>query len=508
MKERSLVYAAVLLSILSIGYWTAYGFNAYYTFHEYEGSYPYAFWYDIHYPNIAHGLQFLVFGQHIAPDQLLFLPFYYLYQSLLTLIFLQSVIVAMTSLCAFFVIKDLLKDSHLAFVAFLALLVNPGLNGLNVFDYHPELFIVLFSLLTFYFFMKKKTKLFFLFLALLLCAMEAATVVGMAIGLGLLIYSIVFAEADKKYFVGMSLAMIVISAFALLLYYEGFVYLENAYASGQYAGLPYILRAVNFYSMQTNRYQSLLSGKTHVLEVFSQGLVAYVFFALLTVFLVLGFATFFDPLIAIVMSLPWLIEAFVLNNLTFVLIWYYYMVFGISGTLIAGIIGLMLMKERKGFLAKLIAKFKKDAYDSFVENLAYVTILGMVFFFVALSPIFVYSKNVNNLTQDFLFQVSPQIRRLDNQLYSVMALVPRNSSLMTDYFILPHFADMRYLEPFNSSQVYFTPKYILFDFNLNISLNAYMFRQAAEEYLQTHKYRLYARNGTAYLFILSNNSTD
>ncbi|MGC9129946.1 MAG: hypothetical protein ACP5GB_03685, partial [Candidatus Micrarchaeia archaeon] len=61
-------------------------------------------------------------------------------------------------------------------------------------------------------------------------------------------------------------------------------------------------------------------------------------------------------------------------------------------------------------------------------------------------------------------------------------------------------------EEFGNSTIYFVPKYILFDFNLNISLNGYSSVPFLLQYLQTHRYTLYARNGTAYLLVLSNST--
>ncbi|MGC9037823.1 MAG: DUF2079 domain-containing protein [Candidatus Micrarchaeia archaeon] len=510
MNDRTLLYVAVLLTVASVTYWTAYAFNAFYTFHEYDdlGAYAYAMWYDIHYPGIVHGLQFIVFGNHIAPDQLMVLPIFYLWQSPLSLLFVQSVVVGITCFSAFLIARRLLNDSKLAFLVFLALLINPGLNGLNIFDYHCELFLVLFSILTFYFFMQKRTRPFLLSLVLLLFVQEAAAFVVFALGLGLLLYSLLYSDSRKQH-IRMSAITLLAAILAFAFYHVATSALINAYASGAYPSLPPKFKVIPYYSQQLGNTAGTFAGSMHPFELLSAPpfYFKYLAYGILVVFLFLGVAVLFDPVLTIILASPWLTEVFLLNNFSFVVSWDYYMVFGLSGTVIGGILGLVLMKERKGVVAKVITRHKTVDYDALARKLAYYSIVFMTLFFFATYPLFVYSKNVNNIGQDLLFQVSPQIRAIDEQLYSVMALVPRNSSLMTDYFIMPHFTDMRYLEELGNSTLYFVPEYILFDFNLNISLNAYASVPFLVQYLRAHKYALYARNGTAYLLVRTNNST-
>ncbi|MEM4067052.1 MAG: DUF2079 domain-containing protein, partial [Candidatus Micrarchaeaceae archaeon] len=162
-KVSVLFVVAVFLTLLSMIYWTAFGFNAFYTFHEYQdlGIFAYNMWYDIHFPGVMHGLQLLVFGNHVAPDQLfIILPLFYLDQSPLTLLFIQAAILSCTALVIYFVANNLLNDEKLAFLIFLAFLLNPGMHGMLVFDYHAESMIILFYILTFYFLMKARFKLF------------------------------------------------------------------------------------------------------------------------------------------------------------------------------------------------------------------------------------------------------------------------------------------------------------------------------------------------------------
>ena len=110
-KEKLALYLALLLTLTSIIYWTAYGINAYNTYHEYTdiGIFSYSMYFNLHYLNIANGLQFFVFGNHIAFDLFPVALLYYIAPSPITLLAVQAIIVSLTGLLAFFVVKELSK---------------------------------------------------------------------------------------------------------------------------------------------------------------------------------------------------------------------------------------------------------------------------------------------------------------------------------------------------------------------------------------------------------------
>ena len=66
-------------------------------------------YYHLHYPNIVWGLQYLIFGNHIAPDLILVLPMYAIFQSALTLLFIQAAVLSVTGLVLFAVLETFLK---------------------------------------------------------------------------------------------------------------------------------------------------------------------------------------------------------------------------------------------------------------------------------------------------------------------------------------------------------------------------------------------------------------
>ena len=143
-------------------------------------------------------------------------------------------------------------------------------------------------------------------------------------------------------------------------------------------------------------------------------------------------------------------------------------------------------------------EYMQTAITFLVVSIVCVTAIILVFY-----PAMVYSKNVNNLGQDFLFMVGPQQAALDSQINSLIMIVPKNASLITDFYIVPHVATRRYLEQFDPStniDRFFTPQYALIDLNENISLNAYIDVGYAQSFFANNtNYRVYAYNGTGYL---------
>ncbi len=152
---------AGLLTVANFTYWCMYAINAHNIFHEYEdlGAFAFDMFYHLHYPNIVWGLQYLIFGNHIAPDLILMVPLYAIFQSPLTLLFIQAAVLSVTGLVLFIVARELIKDNKLALLLSIAYFLNPGIHGMFIFDFHAESLIILLYLLTFYFLHEKKSEI-------------------------------------------------------------------------------------------------------------------------------------------------------------------------------------------------------------------------------------------------------------------------------------------------------------------------------------------------------------
>ena len=407
-------------------------------------------YYHLHYPVAEHGLQYLIFASHITPDLILMLPIYAIAQSALTLLTIQAVILSLTGLVLFFVARDLLKNDKIALVLSFAFLVNPGMHGLFVFDFHAESLLPLFMLLTFYFAVKNKKALFAVSLALFLGVMDVAALLALGLALGMGAYAILRERGvERRRWLAYTAAVFIAAAVTYALYGAVVNSLISQYRAGDYPNLPLLNMVMPFSGSQISQLLTNFAGGG-VSNAYA-GMGGYAGYALVIIFLGFGIALFFEPVVSLFLVSPWLVEAFLVGNSEFVFVWNQYFAFALGGMMIGAILGLKALSEHKGFVAGRLARHGA-AYKYAVVSVA---VLSFVIF--AISPYFVYSKNVNNLSQDFLFSVNSTVKPQIGALDSVIALIPSNASVMAPFFTMPQLVNRQYFEQIPSAQDGYTP---------------------------------------------------
>jgi uncharacterized membrane protein len=132
------------------------------------------------YNNLEMGSHFHV---HFSPILFLFVPFYAIYQSPITLLILQAIIVALGGVPLYFLAKSELGNikHSLAFTALYFL--YPALHASNLYDFHPEAFVPILGFSAIYFLKNKKWSKYFACILLLLSVKEDAALVVIGIGL-------------------------------------------------------------------------------------------------------------------------------------------------------------------------------------------------------------------------------------------------------------------------------------------------------------------------------------
>jgi uncharacterized membrane protein len=517
-NERIYFWAMLTLTVASIAYWSNFVILKYTMFkYPYSdfGFYAYNFYYSLHYPNTMQGLQLLVIGNHVAIDQLLVMPFYYLIQSPLTLLLLQVVVVSLTGLLLFFIARALLKENLFALVLGTVFLLNPGVQGLIIFDYHPEYLILPFYLLTFYFYFKRNKPLFFLFLILLLATIDSVVFIVLALGLGLIYYEFVY-EKDKKARserLKLATSVVALSAAALLFYLIVPILLTNSYSQPGGAGFPAIFKAFNFdlpimykflpASITNFNYTVINSTWLSFTHFNLLSDPVFVVVALLTAILVFGFAAINDPLLVIILGLPWLVALLGFGFAVYGSVNYQYFSYVIGGSAVAAMLGMIEIKKKKGLWGAL-SKISKR-----VERNKMIIICGSALILTLyVSEIGVLVHVLQTDAPFLLFDNSEFNASCYSQLNSVIAAVPANASLMTESAIFSHVTTRRYLEAMSwiNSSVYFTPEYVLVDFNNCInSSQSDTPRQHAIflNYTKNFNYSVYFRNGTATIYKLN-----
>lgn len=520
-KYLILAIAAVLISTV---YWSAYVFNAYNTYHEYTdiGTVVADMYYHVHYPGVVHGLEYLVFLNHLSPDLIAFIPTFALVPSALTLLVEQAFIVSLTALVVFFIARDLLKNEKIALLLAVAFLLNPGTMGIFVFDFHPELLLPLFFVLTFYFLFRRRMRWFLASLLLFLGSIEIAPFLAIGLGVTMAIYAVLRErdQAIRMSWLKYSAIVIVLAMVAFGLYWVAGHSLDNAYLAGSYDQLPNFMR-FNIQSTTATLGSIGAALSNGALAAYFSSYSLYLIFALAIVFVGLGIAGLFDPLFAILFIGPWLAEVFIVGEFNFIFIWNQYFSYALGGSIVIALLALRDpggsgMNNRLSLLG-----YREKAWKYIIAS---IPICAVLLFLV--SPHFLYSKNINNLGQDLLFQISPTQKQQVQQLTSMVALIPQNASVMASFFTMPQLAARQYYEgipggygqftvaapnsPY-AGAMWFTPDYILADFNPAISLNAENGYQV-QDFLNISgitivngaatfngPYELYAYNGSAVL---------
>lgn len=181
MYKKLLVIAIILYIVFStwICFWKYFNFG-------YNGL-DLAIYNQVFY-NSAHGQLFQstihphsYLGDHFELFIIFLLPFYYLYQNPLTLLFLQTVFLALVAWPLFLIAKKLINEKTALFVSLLWLF-NPFVQNINLFEFHLLPFALFFLFFTFYFYQEKKFFLFIVFLIISLLVREDVALLTLMFG--------------------------------------------------------------------------------------------------------------------------------------------------------------------------------------------------------------------------------------------------------------------------------------------------------------------------------------
>ncbi len=111
-------------------------------------------------------------AMHFSPIIGLLFPLYYLFPSVYLLLVAKSSLIALASYPLFKIAKELTGNSGAGLLVGLAYLLNPGVQGVNWFDFQPQVFVPLLVFATYYMLIKKNWKFYFSFLMLSLTIEE------------------------------------------------------------------------------------------------------------------------------------------------------------------------------------------------------------------------------------------------------------------------------------------------------------------------------------------------
>ncbi len=124
-----------------------------------------------------------LFGVHISGVLLLIMPIYALAPKVETLLIIQSLILALGALPVYLLAELKIKSKRLALAFAMAYLLNPALQGINWYDFHPEAFVILPMLFAMYFYEIRAWLFCSISLSFVLLAIDKATILVGAFGL-------------------------------------------------------------------------------------------------------------------------------------------------------------------------------------------------------------------------------------------------------------------------------------------------------------------------------------
>ncbi len=146
LKHRSKlsVAAAILVYTAVMSWYTVSKHNSFTTYAWDLGIFDQSFWSTVNLGMVFYNTceRHLVesgsfFGVHFSPILFLLVPFYYLHQSPVTLLVLQSLVIGLSAYPIFLIAKENLSEETAAALAVIYLL-NPALHGVNSYDFHVQ----------------------------------------------------------------------------------------------------------------------------------------------------------------------------------------------------------------------------------------------------------------------------------------------------------------------------------------------------------------------------------
>lgn len=378
------------------------------------------------------GIPFL--GNHLDLIMFLIAPFYFLFPFPPTLLIIQTISIGLGALAAYLIARDLL-GIRFAVVFSLLYLFYPALHFVNYFEFHAVAFAVPFLLFMFYFFEKKKTSYFFIFMFLSLMCKENIAAGIFAFGL----YILLFRRQERK----TGYAVLAISVIWLLAAMRIMAYFNKGTID---FGILYshFGRSLPEAALNTLRNPAILfkaiSAPEDMMFIFK-------------LFFPLAFISIFAPKILFV-SVPFFLQQLLSSRLTDQSIEFHYTAYIIPFIFISAIYGMRFLLNTKALKDGGRAIMLLLAIATFVSNINFGLLARMPILFK-----YNYTKEVT-----------------DYKKQSFVDRIPRDAPTIATFEFLPKLSQRSKLYSFHhiykgtytlSGKAYFIPEadYTLIDFN-------------------------------------------
>mgnify|MGYP001618427809 CR=1 FL=1 len=420
-----------------------------------------------------------IFGAHLYLIILLILPFYFIFQHPLTLLFLQAAFLGLAAYPLYLFAKTKLPKTA-SLVVSLVYLLYPCVGFINLFETHFEIYEIFFLFFALYFFEKDRFRPFLAFLVLSLLCKENASFVVFMFGLYALIRRRPVCWVLTPVALGMTwffvAIKIVIPYFAkdAGLYQEGFIF--SVYYKHLGNSIVEMARTIIFHPVAVARYALMPDKILYIFQLFAP----------------VGFLSFFGPL-SLLMTAPIFMQNLLSSAFTHSKIYYQYTALLIPFIFSGAVFGLNRFFEDETI-------FKKRGV-LLIFMLAASVVSG--FYFKA--PQF----HLGAYFKAYAIDEEAEVRK------ELVRLIPKKSATLATFKFLPWLANRRDLSSLHliatgyrmyTRERYVAPeglKYALIDFNDTLTLNSFFPHGASaniRSFLESGPWKVAAGAGDIVLF--------
>lgn len=358
------------------------------------------------------------FGTHFSPILFLVVPVYAAFQSPLTLLAFQSLIISLAALPIYWIGRDKLHSKVWGLVFASAFLLHPGVHSMNCFDFHVQAFIPLFFTMAFYYLDSQKWLRGIMFAVLTLATIEFAPVLVLALAVYLFL-RLAFRREQlsrmvtlKRMSIPTSLA--VGSVLWFLISFQVMYNINPLKSVGLPGNWDLWGRSMSEVILNVIRNPAMALG----LLVNPIDKVYYVFSTMTPVF----FLSFLAPEFLLVM--PWLFAALLSQYSPYYQ--YYYQYFG----LMAGQIFIAAIYGARNLLRPPRVSLSMRVISGIEKKLMLFVVLLSIISALAISPLGLPSLTTRRI------EMNPHTQ----MLHEILNLIPSNASVATQNDILPHLA--------------------------------------------------------------------
>ncbi len=389
-----------------------------------------------------------MFGVHFAPILFLLVPIYRLVPVPGTLLVVQSLALASGAPLVFKLARTRLSSEAVAGSLAFVYLLNPAVQGVNWFDFHPEAFLIPFALLTICFWERHSWRWFWVSLLASLSTLEMAGLVMFALGLYWLLSTLNVKELRTwiRRKETWAAAIVCVAGTASTLLGVATVFLFNPGLANEMNTTWQLVGATSIYQLPVKMFENpggVVAGLLWDWPVKALYLVL--------LFGPVLFLPFRRPL-SLVMLAPWLLAALTSSRPTFYAIGDQYPSFLIPFLFYAAILG-----AERSFTRGPDMSSGPALPPRFLHRIGSRESRSVVVLMAVAAAFFVIASPVGPIGADnYRTGGLPTFDSHVSAVWSAVNLVPRDATILTQNNLFPYFADRvgSYVVPVGS---YFRP---------------------------------------------------